>query len=54
LDSDLGDAAIDKQLSSVDEAAVVGRRGIPGDATALRPLGDDTLVNMSVWKDVAA
>lgn len=23
-----------------------------GDATALRPLGDDTLVNMSVWKDV--
>src|SRR5258708_4199014 len=25
-----------------------------GDATALRPLGDDTLVNMSVWKDVAS
>ena len=25
-----------------------------GDATALRPFGDDTLVNMSVWKDVAA
>jgi hypothetical protein len=23
-----------------------------GDATALRPLGDDTLVNLSVWKDV--
>lgn len=23
-----------------------------GDATALRPLGDDVLVNMSVWKDV--
>jgi hypothetical protein len=23
-----------------------------GDATALRPLGEDTLVNMSVWKDV--
>jgi hypothetical protein len=23
-----------------------------GDATALRPLGDDTLVNVSVWKDV--
>ncbi len=22
-----------------------------GDATALRPLGDDTLVNMSVWRD---
>jgi hypothetical protein len=25
-----------------------------GDATALRPLGEDTLVNMSVWRDVAA
>jgi hypothetical protein len=25
-----------------------------GDATALRPLGENTLVNMSVWKDVAA
>ena len=25
-----------------------------GDATALRPLGDSTLVNMSVWQDVAA
>src|SRR5688500_20173526 len=25
-----------------------------GDATALRPLGDDTIVNMSVWRDVAA
>jgi hypothetical protein len=25
-----------------------------GDATALRPLDDDTLVNMSVWQDVAA
>lgn len=23
-----------------------------GDATSLRPLGDQTLVNMSVWKDV--
>jgi len=23
-----------------------------GDATALRPLGDNTLINMSVWKDV--
>jgi len=23
-----------------------------GDATALRPLGDDTLVNVSVWRDV--
>lgn len=23
-----------------------------GDATALRPLGDETLVNMSVWRDV--
>ncbi len=23
-----------------------------GDATALRPVGQDTLVNMSVWKDV--
>jgi Domain of unknown function (DUF3291) len=25
-----------------------------GDATALRPLGENTLVNMSVWRDVAA
>jgi hypothetical protein len=25
-----------------------------GDATALRPLGDSTLVNMSVWKSVEA
>src|SRR5215813_7899499 len=25
-----------------------------GDATALRPFGEDTLVNMSVWKDVAS
>lgn len=25
-----------------------------GNATALRPLGDNVLVNMSVWRDVAA
>jgi hypothetical protein len=25
-----------------------------GDATALRPLGDNVLVNMSVWRDVAS
>ena len=25
-----------------------------GDATALRPLGENVLVNMSVWRDVAA
>ena len=25
-----------------------------GDATALRPLGENTLVNMSVWRDVAS
>lgn len=25
-----------------------------GDATAVRPLGDSTLVNMSVWRDVEA
>ena len=25
-----------------------------GDATALRPMGDSTLVNLSVWRDVAA
>ena len=24
-----------------------------GNATALRPLGDETMVNLSVWKDVA-
>jgi hypothetical protein len=23
-----------------------------GDATAVRPLGDDTLINLSVWRDV--
>lgn len=25
-----------------------------GDATALRPMGEDTLVNVSVWKDAAS
>ena len=25
-----------------------------GDATSLRPLGDDILINISVWQDVAA
>lgn len=25
-----------------------------GDATALRPLGEDTLINVSVWRDVGA
>ncbi len=25
-----------------------------GDATALRPLGDDTIINMSVWRDADA
>jgi len=25
-----------------------------GDATAMRPMGDDTLVNVSVWQDVDA
>lgn len=25
-----------------------------GDATALRPLGDDTLINVTVWRDVAS
>lgn len=25
-----------------------------GDATSVRPLGDNTLVNLSVWKDVGA
>jgi hypothetical protein len=25
-----------------------------GDATAIRPFGDTTLVNLSVWRDVAA
>lgn len=25
-----------------------------GDATAMRPMGEDTLVNMSVWRDVAS
>ena len=25
-----------------------------GDATAVRPLGDDTLINLSVWQDMAS
>jgi hypothetical protein len=25
-----------------------------GDATAIRPFGDDVIVNMSVWQDIAA
>jgi len=25
-----------------------------GDATAMRPLGDDTLINLSVWQDLAS
>src|SRR5215469_7187301 len=25
-----------------------------GDATALRPMGENTLVNMSIWRDVAS
>src|SRR5882757_7235184 len=25
-----------------------------GDATSLRPLGEETLVNMSVWRDIAS
>ncbi|MBN8505585.1 MAG: DUF3291 domain-containing protein [Burkholderiales bacterium] len=25
-----------------------------GDATAIRPLGDDTLINVSVWQDLAS
>ena len=25
-----------------------------GDATAMRPMGDDTLVNLSVWRDVVS
>ena len=25
-----------------------------GDATALRPLGDEVLINMSVWQDIAS
>jgi hypothetical protein len=29
-------------------------KGDGNDATSLRPLGDDVLVNMSVWRDVAA
>jgi Domain of unknown function (DUF3291) len=29
-------------------------KGDGNDATSLRPFGDDVLVNMSVWRDVAA
>src|SRR5689334_24604395 len=29
-------------------------KGEGNDATALRPFGDDIIVNMSVWRDVAS
>lgn len=29
-------------------------KGESGDATSLRPLGEDVIVNMSVWRDVEA
>src|SRR4029077_6142647 len=29
-------------------------QGESGDATSLRPLGDDVIVNMSVWRDIDA
>jgi len=46
-----------ERINAVAESApgFVWRLQTPeGDATALRPLGDQTLVNMSVWKDVAS
>jgi hypothetical protein len=49
-------ASLDRINALADAAAgFVWRLQTPdGDATELRPLGDDTLVNMSVWKDVAS
>jgi hypothetical protein len=46
-----------ERINAVAEAApgfVWRLQTSEGDATSLRPLGDDTLVNMSVWKDVAS
>lgn len=41
-------------LAEASEGFVWRLQTDEGDATALRPLGDDTIVNMSVWRDVSA
>jgi len=47
-------ASLDRVNALADGAAgfVWRLQTSDGDATALRPLGDDMLVNMSVWQDV--
>ena len=41
-------------LAEASEGFVWRLQTPEGDATALRPLGDDTIVNMSVWRDVGS
>ncbi|HEY2402890.1 MAG TPA: DUF3291 domain-containing protein, partial [Steroidobacteraceae bacterium] len=41
-------------LAEASEGFVWRLQTAEGDATALRPLGDDTIVNMSVWRDVTS
>jgi hypothetical protein len=41
-------------LAEASEGFVWRLQTAEGDATALRPLGDDTIVNMSVWRDVSS
>ncbi len=41
-------------LAEASEGFVWRLMGEGNDATSLRPFGDDVIVNMSVWKDVAA
>jgi hypothetical protein len=46
-----------ERINAVAEAApgfVWRLQTAEGDATALRPMGDNILVNMSVWRDVAS
>ena len=39
-------------LAESSQGFVWRLQGDDGDATAMRPLGENTLVNMSVWRDV--
>lgn len=41
-------------LAEQSEGYVWRLKGDGNDATSLRPLGDNVLVNMSVWRDVSA
>jgi len=41
-------------LAESSEGFIWRLKGDGNDATSLRPLGDNVIVNMSVWRDVAA